>query len=215
MSLYEVNIYPNGKSPKLFKNRFFEKLTKTHPLVILVMYFILGFFLLRYYHIDVNISWGNLLGLFMLGLLSWTLAEYLMHRFLYHRIGDASFSSGIHYVFHGIHHEYPNDEDRLILPPVPSLIIASVFFLIFYLLMADKAFAFAPGFLIGYVLYMMVHYTIHKVPMPKKFNFWWKHHNIHHFQQHDRAFGVSTPLWDYVFRTMPEKNRKTVKIIKL
>ena len=96
---------------------------------------------------------------------------------------------------------------------MPSIIIAAIFFSLFYLVMGPYALAFSPGFMMGYSVYTCIHFIVHKYPSPKRFNFWWKHHTIHHFQQHDRAFGMSTPIWDYVFGTMPEKNRKTIKIV--
>ncbi len=212
MSDYEIKVYPNQESPKLFQNKYLEILTKTHPIVIVLMYFTIAYLLIRHFYFHHNTDFAVISAFFVLGFVSWTLAEYLMHRFLYHKIGDATFSSGIQYVFHGIHHEYPSDKDRLVLPIVPSLFIAVIFFAIFYLLMGRLAFIFAPGFMIGYVSYMTVHYSVHKIPAPNKFNFWWRHHNIHHYQQHDRAFGVTTSLWDRVFLTMPESNRKTIKV---
>jgi sterol desaturase/sphingolipid hydroxylase (fatty acid hydroxylase superfamily) len=30
----------------------------------------------------------------------------------------------------------------------------------------------------------------------------------HHFQDHRYGFGVSSPLWDHVFRTYPQKRSK-------
>jgi sterol desaturase/sphingolipid hydroxylase (fatty acid hydroxylase superfamily) len=30
-----------------------------------------------------------------------------------------------------------------------------------------------------------------------------RHHMIHHHAQHDARFGVTTPFWDWVFRTLP------------
>ena len=74
------------------------------------------------------------------------------------------------------------------------------------------AFTFGTGFVMGYIVYITIHWMVHKKKAPEKYNWWWTHHNIHHFQQHDRAFGVSTPIWDFIFRTMPEKGRKTVTI---
>ncbi|SFT75510.1 Fatty acid hydroxylase superfamily protein [Lishizhenia tianjinensis] len=205
-----VKIFPNKKSPRLFSNNFLELLTWSHPLLIFSMYSVIAYFLMNYFINELHHTLGSAVGYFFLGLFSWTLAEYFMHRFLYHKIKDASFSSGFQYMFHGIHHEYPNDEGRIVLPPVPSLIIASLFFLVFYLFLGETTYAFGPGFMIGYSLYMSIHNMVHKRPSPKKYNFWWRHHNIHHFQQHDKAFGVSTSLWDRVFGTMPEKNRRTV-----
>lgn len=212
MSNYEVRVNPNEKSPKLFKNKFLEYLTKTHPLVIDGMYAVIAFFLLRHYFLYVKND-IKMMGLwFSLGFLSWTLAEYLLHRFLYHKIKDATYSSGIQYLFHGIHHEYPSDEDRLVLPPIPSLVFAVIFMLLFYVSMGNTAFTFAPGFMMGYCAYMSIHFIVHKVKPPKHFHFWWTHHNIHHYQQHDRAFGVSTSLWDRIFGTMPEPGRRTIDI---
>jgi len=212
MKQIKVNVYPETESPKLFKNKFLELLTKTHPVVIDGMYVVLSYFSISHFYNTYHPSVWLVVGLFLAGFFSWSLAEYLMHRFLYHKIEDATYDTGFQYIFHGIHHEYPNDKTRLVLPVIPSLLIASIFFGIFYLAMGKFAFAFSPGFVVGYCAYMTVHYTIHKVPSPKRFNFWWRFHSIHHYQQHDRAFGVTSPIWDIVFGTMPEKNRKTVNI---
>ena len=215
---YKAVIRKNEEQPRLFKNNFLEKLTYTTPTIIIVQYAILTVACISYYVINVNpqATFLFVLEYYLLGLISWTLGEYLLHRFLYHKIKDASYDKGLQYIFHGIHHEYPNDTKRIILPPLPSLIIAALLFGIIYSAFwliqgsGDLAFIFSPGFINGYILYMLIHYTVHKVPSPKKYNFWWRHHNIHHFQQHDRAFGVSSPIWDVVFRTMPEKGRRTI-----
>lgn len=208
-----ANVYPNTKSPSLFKNKYLEFLTKSHPAVIDGMYLIISSFLIAYFYRHFSNNVGLITGVFLAGLFSWSFAEYIMHRWLYHKIEDATYDTGFQHMFHGIHHEYPNDKTRLVLPVIPSLILASLFFGLFYLIMGKYAFVFAPGFVIGYGLYMTIHYIIHTVKPPHKFNFWWRFHLIHHFQQHDRAFGVSSPLWDHIFGTMPEKGRRTVDII--
>ena len=212
MDNLKIEIYPNKKSPKLFKNKYLEFLTRTHPMVVNVMYIILTLSGLVYYYHYHNSNTLLIIGGFFLGVFAWTFAEYVMHRFLYHKIKDASFDSGFQYMFHGVHHKYPTDESRLVLPVVPSLLIASVFFGLFYAIMGAFAFVFASGFLIAYIAYMNIHYNIHKTSPSKRYRFWWAHHNTHHYEQHDRAFGVSSPLWDYVFGTMPEKDRRTIEI---
>ncbi|MEX1190365.1 MAG: sterol desaturase family protein [Brumimicrobium sp.] len=209
MDNLKVDIYPNEKSPKIFNNKYLEFLTRAHPSVVNVIITSLG---VGYYYFYHNDNLVQVIGGFFLGVFVWTLAEYLMHRFLYHKIKDASFNSGVQYLFHGVHHKYPTDEARLVLPPVPSLLIASLFFGFFYLIMGSFAFVFASGFLIAYLGYMNIHYRIHKSSPSRRFNFWWVHHNTHHYEQHDRAFGVSSPLWDYVFGTMPKKGRRTVYV---
>jgi sterol desaturase/sphingolipid hydroxylase (fatty acid hydroxylase superfamily) len=215
--MYKAEIRTKEEQPKLFSNIVIEKLTYTSPAIIILMYAIVSFILIRHFiHLSPQATLGFIISWYGVGLASWTLGEYILHRFLYHDHKDASYHKGHNYLFHGIHHTYPADTKRIILPAIPSLGIASVLFGFFYGLFwlitgsGSLAFVFAPGFINGYVAYMLVHFTVHKVPSPKRFNFWWRHHNIHHYQHHDRAFGVTTPLWDIVFRTMPEKGRRTI-----
>lgn len=211
---YLFRVYPNEKSPKLFKNPLLEVLTKTKLWIIIVLYTLVSVGLLFTYGWYFHGAVLKAVSLFALGFFSWTLGEYILHRFVYHKIKDASYDDGLQYVFHGIHHQYPSDDDRIILPPVPGLAIASIFLGVYYLLMGSAAFAFSAGFLMGYLAYITIHWMVHNKPVPQRFQFWWNHHNIHHYQQHDRAFGVSTPIWDIVFRTMPEKDRKTITILR-
>ncbi len=212
--MYKVRIYPNTNSPRLFSNKLLELLTKTHPLIITVMYLLLGGCLIYWFSFrNPTRSSGSILLVLVIAYFFWTFAEYMMHRFLYHKSADASYHSRFKYLFHGVHHEYPNDHNRLVLPPIPSLLLAGIFLGFYYLIMGDWAFVFGTGFLWGYLSYMNVHYIIHRFNPPKRYNFWWRHHTIHHFQQHDRAFGVTTSLWDRIFGTMPENQRKTVEIV--
>ena len=89
------------------------------------------------------------------------------------------------------------------MPAAPSLIIASVFFILFYAILGKNAFPFFPGFMLGYLIYGSMHYAIHAWNPPFK---WmkglWRNHHLHHYKQDDRGFGVSSTLWDHVFGTM-------------
>lgn len=144
-------------------------------------------------------------GLFVGGMFSWTLAEYLLHRYLFHLAAKSAFARKLVYVLHGHHHDYPGDQEHLLMPPVPMLGFYVVFLGLFYLVMGTYAFLWAAGFLCAYVLYASMHYAMHKRKPPKirYFQLMWRHHNIHHFRHEDKAFGVSSPFWDYVFGTMP------------
>ena len=114
----------------------------------------------------------------------------------------------IQYNFHGVHHDYPKDKDRLAMPPLVSITLATTLLFLFRLFMGDFVFGFLPGFLIGYASYLFVHYIVHAYQPPKNmFKTLWVHHAIHHYKDHERAFGVSSPLWDYIFRTMPKRGR--------
>jgi len=81
MKQIKVNVYPETESPKLFKNKFLELLTKTHPVVIDGMYVVFSYFSISHFYNTYHPSVWLVIGLFFAGFFSWSLAEYLMHRF--------------------------------------------------------------------------------------------------------------------------------------
>ena len=149
MSAHQIH---NKGQARLFKNPFLEALTKTHPLVIWGMYLpIMGGMV--YYSIDhFQLTAGAAVALFFAGMFFWTFFEYIMHRFVFHYVSENPRLQRITYVMHGNHHEYPRDKQRLFMPPVPSLIIASLIFLLMYAFIKFNTMAFFPGFILGYLL---------------------------------------------------------------
>jgi sterol desaturase/sphingolipid hydroxylase (fatty acid hydroxylase superfamily) len=144
--------------------------------------------------------------LFLAGFLALTLVEYIMHRFVFHLKPEGPRSEKFAYTVHGVHHEYPKDKDRLAMPIPLSLVISTMFYFIFFWIMGNLVYGFLPGFLMGYATYLWVHYSVHAFKPPKNFlKILWIHHGIHHYKDPDHAFGVSSPLWDYIFGTMPKK----------
>ncbi len=197
-------LYPRRGSAVMFKNKFFEALTKTHPITPLVVYLpIVSYFIgISYY--KLNFKTLTIAGLFIIGMFSWTLAEYLLHRFIFHFEPRTSIGFKIQFMIHGVHHQYPQDPKRLVMPPAVSLTLAVIFWYAFKFSLGIYAFAFFPGFVAGYIVYDMTHYAIHHFKPPKnKLRYLWKHHLQHHYKAPNRAFGVSSPLWDYVFGTTP------------
>jgi sterol desaturase/sphingolipid hydroxylase (fatty acid hydroxylase superfamily) len=193
----------NKGQAQLFKNQYLEFLTKTHPLVIWGMYLpILIFF--PYYSVNtVGMSGVQVTLIYLGGMIFWSFAEYILHRFAFHHHATTAWGKRISYVMHGNHHEYPRDKERLFMPAVPSLILASLFFLLYYSILGNYAFPFFPGFMLGYLLYGSMHYAIHAWNPPFK---WmkglWRNHHLHHYKDMDMGFGVSSTLWDHVFGTM-------------
>ena len=56
----------------------------------------------------------------------------------------------------------------------------------------------------GYVAYEWVHWATHyRVPQGRILKALRRHHMIHHHAQPRARFGVTSPLWDWVFRTLP------------
>lgn len=203
----------NKGQAQLFKNQYLEYLTKTHPLIIWGMYTPV-LILLPYYSMEtLGFSGWTVFMLFIAGMFFWTFTEYILHRFAFHYQPKTERSKRIVYVMHGNHHHYPRDKERLFMPPVPSLIIASLLFLLMYLPLQEKVFSFFPGFMLGYLIYGTMHYAIHAWNPPFK---WmkglWRNHHLHHYKNDHMGFGVSSTLWDHVFGTMFDlKNEKEDK----
>jgi hypothetical protein len=151
----------NKGQAQLFKNQYLEMLTKTHPLVIWGIYLpvVIGF---PWYAAN-KFGFGaqQIAIVFLAGMLFWTFFEYIMHRWVFHMVAESEKARKIVYVMHGNHHHYPRDRERLFMPPVPSLILASVIFLLMYLPLGPYVFLFFPGFILGYLMYGTMHYAIH------------------------------------------------------
>jgi len=200
--MYFEKIHNKGQA-RLFKNQYLEMLTKTHPLVIWGIYLPVIVYMLYYSGSRFDYSFLRISLTFLGGMVFWSLFEYIAHRFIFHWVAENEGAKKIVYVLHGNHHHYPRDRERLFMPPVPSLIIASVVFSLMYLLMSTNAFMFFPGFILGYLMYGSMHYAIHAWNPPFK---WmkplWRNHHLHHYKNEHMGFGVSSTLWDHVFRTM-------------
>lgn len=193
-------------SPQLFQNPFLEKLTHTHIAAPLMIFGVIAAVMIYFGIFEKAFGVPLMILLFVAGVFFFSLVEYLMHRYLYHIPATSERKKKIAYTMHGVHHDYPKDKSRLAMPPVLSLIIASVLFVIYRAVLGDLVFGFLAGFLVGYAAYLGVHYSVHAFKVPDNFlKTLWYHHSIHHYREPDRAFGVSSPLWDHIFRTMPRK----------
>ena len=158
----------NKGNAQLFKNRYLEYLTKTHPLVIWGMYLPVVLYFPYYAGSKMGFGAWKIILIFSSGIFFWTFFEYIMHRFVFHWAGENEKARRIVYVVHGNHHEFPRDKERLFMPPVPSIIISSLIFLIMYFAINKIAFVFFPGFILGYLLYGSIHYAIHAWRPPFK-----------------------------------------------
>jgi sterol desaturase/sphingolipid hydroxylase (fatty acid hydroxylase superfamily) len=199
----------NKGQAQLFQNELMENMTKTHPIVIYSLYFPVIIGMLYYGAAYKGLGLGREALVFIIGALFWSLFEYVMHRKLFHMVVERPRAQRFVYTMHGVHHEFPRDKERLFMPPVPSLIIASLLFSLFYLAIGWNALAFFPGFLFGYLMYGSMHFAIHAFAPPKFLKALWRNHHLHHYKSPEKGFGVSSVLWDVVFRTVPERDSRT------
>jgi dihydroceramide fatty acyl 2-hydroxylase len=192
-------------SPRMFDSDVLDKLSRVHPAVppiiftpVIAVLLIEG--LVRGAGVW-TIAW--ILG----GYLFWTLTEYWLHRVVFHFEPEDGIGAKLHWIIHGVHHDHPNDPMRLVMPPSVSIPLAALFLSVFWLVIGTPGFMpFGVGFLGGYLAYDMLHYHVHhhrpKSALGRRLR---ELHMRHHFQNHDRGYGVSAPFWDHVFGTAPTK----------
>lgn len=198
---------------RLFRSDFLEFFTHIHPAVVLLLYVpVVVFFLAR---AVLARGPGGLAAVFagyIVGLFVWSLTEYLLHRFLFHYEPTHPVLQRAWYLIHGVHHEQPQCKTRLVMPPILSIPLAFLFYGLFRAIVgtilglpAWTGPTFA-GFLTGYLLYDMVHYAEHHLSMKWGFLKYIKRYHLrHHYKNPNHGFGVSSPLWDVIFRTRPKE----------
>ncbi|MEN7546519.1 sterol desaturase family protein [Rapidithrix thailandica] len=194
----------NQQKGKMFENPFLDRLTRTHISIPLIIFYGTAIGVISYASIHHILSWWQIVLSFLVGFIFFTWIEYIAHRYLYHMETDSPVKADLQHKLHGLHHDYPNDKGRLAMPPFLAALLAVGFFYLFNFIMGSWAYGFLPGFISGYAAYLSVHYIVHAFRPPNNaLKILWVNHGIHHYKAPDKAFGVSSPLWDYIYRTMP------------
>jgi sterol desaturase/sphingolipid hydroxylase (fatty acid hydroxylase superfamily) len=146
----------------------------------------------------------------LVGWAVWTFCEYTLHRFLFHYHPRTERLKRMFFLMHGVHHAQPMCRTRLVMPPALSVPMSFVFFGAAYLIFVpilglahwlNPVFAGLVG---GYLIYDLMHYSIHHSSVKSG---WWYEFRKHHLRHHGACdflrFGVTTTFWDRVFGTMP------------
>jgi sterol desaturase/sphingolipid hydroxylase (fatty acid hydroxylase superfamily) len=136
------------------------------------------------------------------GLLGWTVIEYVLHRFIFHLVQVKepwrTIASGLHMA----HHRDTEMKDLIIAPPLVSLIFSIPIFLLLlaFTWNVSTALLLHGGILLGYIGYEWCHYGAHQYnPKFSVTRYLKRYHLQHHFKHPNGSFGVTTPMWDYVF----------------
>lgn len=195
-------------SCRMFETPLIEAFSRVHPALPFVFWLPIAA-LIGARAIQLGISPGMFVVLFLAGWLTWSLAEYLMHRYIFHFLGAEPWKRRFHFIIHGVHHDYPDDASRLVMPIGASIPIGVVFYSIFLLLFGEaRGSAAFVGFGVGYLAYDGIHFAVHHFRLTSSVGRWLKkHHMQHHHTGIEAKWGVSSPLWDYVFGTMDDKGR--------
>ena len=195
-------------SPPMFESKVLDWFTRVHPAVPVVIY-LPAIAVLAVTGVG---RVGPLLAALLAvgGYAAWTLTEYWLHRVVFHYEPTHPLAVRLHWMMHGVHHDHPNDPLRLVMPPTVSIPLALAFGALFWLVLGGAAGpAFMAGFTAGYLAYDMIHYHVHHHRPRSAFGRRLRElHMRHHFQDHERGFGVSAPWWDRVFGTAPGPQRR-------
>ncbi len=196
---------------RMFRSDFLEALSHVHFTVPLFIYVPVMFWFLYQSIFVFSLSAVSIPGFIIFGIGVWTLTEYLLHRFVFHLDLPGKIGQRIHFIFHGVHHDYPNDSKRLVMVPTVSIPLAILFYFLFRMILGGELVApFFIGFLAGYLFYDMSHYAIHHFNFRSKFWLELKnHHMIHHYSDNENGFGVSSKFWDLIFRTTFNRKGKS------
>jgi sterol desaturase/sphingolipid hydroxylase (fatty acid hydroxylase superfamily) len=187
---------------RLFKNPVLEYFSHIHPATPLVVFIPVVAFLT--YIGFTTVSWGAALATWLAGVLLWTLTEYSIHRWAFHYEPKTDTGKRIHFLVHGVHHDYPRDSTRLVMPLLVSVPLALAFYYLFKGMFGDYGYTVFAGFIAGYVAYDSIHYALHHFSMNGRMGKFMKNYHLrHHYNDEHTAYGISTPLWDMVFRTTP------------
>ncbi|MDD5361122.1 MAG: sterol desaturase family protein [Ignavibacteria bacterium] len=193
------------ESVRLFKNPVLEYFSHIHPAMPIIVYIPVVAIILFFAYTYTTIT--NIIAFFAGGIVLWSLFEYVFHRFVFHYNPKTDFGKRIHFLSHGVHHDYPRDRTRLVMPLLVSVPLAIIFYFIFYYVFGPVFYLpIFAGFIFGYVCYDSIHYATHHIKLPGKAGSYIKEYHLkHHYVNPDSAYGVSSPLWDFVFMTVPIK----------
>lgn len=161
-----------------------------------------------------DFSWRQYFLFITAGILSWTLIEYGLHRFIFHYSARSDFGRKFVYAAHLSHHENPRETPRLFSSLLISLPVALVYLLLAWIVtgsLRGAAYVFA-GLTAGYFCYEWLHFQAHhRRPRLRVFRYLRKYHLLHHYQTPEHRYGVTSPLFDVILGTFrPVRKRLTL-----
>jgi sterol desaturase/sphingolipid hydroxylase (fatty acid hydroxylase superfamily) len=187
----------------MFESDLVDFFSRTHPVTVPILFVPATLALLWYSVAHAGASAPITAALFVAGFVSWTLSEYWLHRLFFHWQPGGKWGDRLHFLVHGVHHEWPRDKYRLVMPPAVSISLFVIFLGLFLLTFGPTwAWGFHAGYVSGYMAYDLTHYWIHHYnPRSDYGRRLKKHHMLHHFKDPRSRFGVSNMVWDRVFDT--------------
>lgn len=142
------------------------------------------------------------------GAVSWTAAEYGLHRFAMHELRGKGLASVEHLKHHADVTYFSPTSKKLasaaaagtLMWPAGAKVVGP-----------RRSAAFTAGFLATYFAYEAIHRRLHTHGPRTRYGRWARrNHFHHHFGAPMRNFGVTVPVWDAVFRSAEDPGLVTV-----
>jgi sterol desaturase/sphingolipid hydroxylase (fatty acid hydroxylase superfamily) len=191
------------ESPRMFESDLVDFFSRTHPAVVPILFVPASLYLTWYSVARAGVGIFATLLLVAAGIATWSLMESWLHRTFFHWIPKLPWGERLHFLVHGVHHNWPKDKYRLVMPPAVSITVFWIFMVTDTMLLGwTYNWAFQAGLTVGYMTYDLTHYYIHHFNPKSRYGLALKkHHMLHHFKDSTRRFGVSSRFWDSVFGT--------------
>jgi sterol desaturase/sphingolipid hydroxylase (fatty acid hydroxylase superfamily) len=189
----------------MFDSDFFDFFSRCRPVIVVALYLPGVLAALFQSLVRFRVSPGTTSCLFGLGFAIWTVTEYWLHRLVFHWQSPTAWGKRLHFLVHGVHHRWPRDKYRLLMPPAASAPLYFAFLGLSLVLFGHFGWAFHAGFVTGYVFYDLTHYWLHHgLPRSAYGRRLRRNHMLHHFKDSSSRFGVSNLIWDRIFGTTGE-----------
>ena len=141
----------------------------------------------------------NVLISFIIGICTWSLCEYMLHRFVGH-------SKQLVHGFTKEHRSHHSNGEHFM--PVSQKIQTSVsvlipIFIISIIVMGKPmGLGFSLGFTLFFCVYEYMHKRAHNHPPRNAYERWiYKHHFYHHYSAPNKNYGFTSSIWDIIFGT--------------
>lgn len=196
---------------RMFESNFFEFFSKVHPSMPFIFWIPIGIGAMAWALSAGVTTWQKAALIFPLGWVTWQLAEYFIHKKVFHWLGNGPFTRAFHDIVHGFHHKYPDDETRLVMPlPVSIGLSAAIIGALYFVGRPDLTLPFYLGILGGYLWYDFLHWSTHHrkplTPWGAKLR---AHHMAHHFAAggYDHNYGISHMWLDRVLGSTLQRTK--------
>lgn len=195
---------PSGHNPsrrlRLFQNPWLERLTVVSAKAFMALWMVVLPSIAAVGWVTAPTIWA--VPLIIAGWVVWTLTEYALHRYVFHFEPRSPMLKHAIFVIHANHHADPNDALRNLMPPIVSVPVGAAVWGLSLQVMGAQGTWFLLGFMLGYVVYDLVHFACHQRPMKGPFSRMLKvHHMRHHHLKVEGNYAITGMIWDRIFST--------------